>query len=231
MTKNNKLPQLQFVINHLIGAYNNYVIENKPFNYCLIIYFGGETNILGDTEFNDFYSIEFYDSDVLDFIYHHFFENSDVKIFKYLNTGVLDYLRSCGYNLPQITKRNSINSCNLNSDLKARAKAKFKNYNYYMNLHGYQSFYNNEIVFDYFLNEFNPYIIKELIKVKNLSSSTALILYVLICNYLDNNITIGAIDWTSLKYEPYAELINDTDDCKNDTIVKVKFLEYINSLS
>lgn len=231
MTKNNKLPQLQFVINHLIGAYNNYVIENKPFNYCLIIYFGGETNILGDTEFNDFYSIEFYDSDVLDFIYHRFFENSDVKIFKYLNTGVLDYLRSHGYKVPQITKTNSINSCNLNSDLKARAKAKFKKYNYYMNLHGYQPFYNNEIVFDYFLSEFNPYIIKELIKVKNLSSSIALILYVLICNYIDNNITIGAIDWTNLKYEPYVELINDVDYCKNDTIVKEKFLEYINNLS
>lgn len=85
---NNKLSNPKLVISELIKAYNNYIIENKPFKYCLHIFFDGESNILGDTEFNEIYKIEKYDADLFEFIYINFYIENDIKIFEYLDVNV-----------------------------------------------------------------------------------------------------------------------------------------------
>src|SRR5690554_3631642 len=148
---NNKLSNPKLVICDLIKAYNNYIIENKPFKFCLNIFFDGESNILGDTEFNEFYKIEEYDTDLFEFIFEEFYIENDIKIFEYLDANVLKEIKLYGYEVPIFKKLNSFKDDD-DLSLQLNSKIKLSYFNFYMEEQGYEFFYMPNIVFDYFFN-------------------------------------------------------------------------------
>lgn len=125
--------------------------------------------------------------------------------------------------MPVCKKVNSFNANDLYLHLNSKIKLTY--FNFYLDVHGYNIFSMQNIVLDYLLDEFNLYLIRELINHKELNSTIAQYCYVLICNFLDKKITSGRIDWSNLEYKSYTSQI---DDYISDKSVIDKFLEFNN---